>query len=109
MFPSALSVLKIPYSVVPVVRIPITNPPHTNILPTLDVLPFRSFIFCSNIPGRMKLIIEAAVPPVSNVEWAKNIIRSTQLHIDIGFTNQERSTDPLDQKQLKCLVPKLPQ
>ena len=62
---SALSLLKIPYSVTPVVRIPITNPPHTNALPILDMLPLRSSIFCANIPGRMKLIIDAAVPPAS--------------------------------------------
>lgn len=58
-----------PYSVVPVVRMPITNPPHTNTLPTLEVLfPLRSFSFCAKIPGRMKLMIDAAVPPVSSTK-----------------------------------------
>lgn len=64
MLPFASCLLsKMPYRVVPVVKIPINNPPHTNTLPTLLVNPLRSFIFSANMPGRVKLIIEAAVPP----------------------------------------------
>ena len=69
-----LSLLKIPKSVVPVVRIPTIKPPQTNTLPTLDVLPL---ILSANIPGRIKLIIEAAVTPIKEKDEAKMLDPAT--------------------------------